>query len=293
MNTKLAFIILNYNTYEDTVLCIESIFRFSGIDPENIKIVIVDNASTDNSANELESKYSENSDIVLLKNAENLGFARGNNVGIRFTLKEYDPEFLVVLNSDTELIQDDFYQKILDEYHKSHFALLGPLVINGKGRCDCSPFLEETLEQAYETLKYLIKKRRRIMTNTNRLCNGLTYFYIKTFHKDKKKVMNIGGDYHKRQLNVVPCGSFLVFSRNAFNYISGFDERTFLYYEEQILFQHLKEHGLITVYTPNICIYHKEGISSVKSNRNTKERKLFENKCSMESLDVLIDVLNK
>lgn len=104
MNTKLAFIILNYNTYEDTVLCIESIFRFSGIDPENIKIVIVDNASTDNSANELESKYSENSDIVLLKNAENLGFARGNNVGIRFTLKEYDPEFLVVLNSDTELM---------------------------------------------------------------------------------------------------------------------------------------------------------------------------------------------
>lgn len=289
MNSKLTFIILNYNTYEDTVLCIESIYRFSGISVDEIKIVIVDNASTDDSVKKLKSNYAENDGIVVLKNNENLGFARGNNVGISYALKEYSPEFIVVLNSDTELIQEDFYQKVLEEYCKSKFALLGPLVINGKGRCDNSPYLEETLEQAYATKKILLRTRRRIITNTTNIHYIIRYFYFSIIKK--KEVMNIHGDYYKRLINVVPCGCFLVFSRDAFNYISGFDERTFLYYEEQILFQHLKKHGLTTVYTPNICIYHKEGSSSSRTNRSSKERKLFENKCSMESLEILIGIL--
>ena len=291
MEIKLAFVILNYNTYDDTVHCIESIHKYSGLRADELKIVIVDNASTDDSVTKLQAKYNNKEEIFIIRNNDNLGFAKGNNVGIAYSLKEYDPEFIVVLNSDTELIQEGFYQRIESEYKKSSFALLGPLVINGKGRCDCSPFLEETIEQAYATRKMQLRNRRRINTNTMNIHKAVRYFYFGIVKK--KEVMNIHGDYHKRQINVVPSGCFLVFSRDAFNYISGFDERTFLYYEEQILFQHLKRFGLKTVYTPDICIYHKEGIASKQTNKTNKEKLLFECNCSLDSLDVLIDLLQE
>lgn len=291
MKIRLAFIILNYNTFEDTVQCVDSIYKYCGLKKGKFRIIIVDNCSPDGSAEKLEDKYSADSDITLLKNDSNMGFARGNNVGIDYALEKYNFEYIVVLNSDTELIQDGFFERIDEEYNKSHFALLGPLVINGAGHCDCSPFLEETLEQALNTKKALLKRRQRIKNNLDYIHNGFVFLYNGIMKKETANPFNIIGDFHKRQLNVVPCGCFLVFSRDTFTFIPGFDERTFLFFEEQILFQQLKRNGLTTVYTPDICIYHKQGASSVKSHRTRKEKLLFENTCSINSLNVLIDIL--
>ena len=86
---KLAFVILNYNTYEETTACIHSIN--DKIDTQDYRIIVVDNASTDNSLERLKETFSCQSGaevpvekIELLCNKENLGFARGNNTGIRY-----------------------------------------------------------------------------------------------------------------------------------------------------------------------------------------------------------------
>ena len=107
---KIVFIILNYNTFQETKDCVLSIE--SKVDTQNYKIVIVDNLSTDDSADKIEKFIEQKNNMILIRNTENLGFAKGNNVGIEYAKRNYKPQFIVVLNSDTELIQNDLVEKL-------------------------------------------------------------------------------------------------------------------------------------------------------------------------------------
>lgn len=279
--TKLAFVILNYGTFEETKECISSIFKY--IDVEEYKIVIVDNGSPDNSLGKLEDEYRkvEKVDIVPIK--ENIGFARGNNVGIRYANDNYDPKFVVVLNSDTEIFQNDFYYKVSEVYEKSHFGVLGPMMLTGNGRCDNSPWKPRTLEQMETQLKK--------MERDYKVCNRMPYLLCRIKNKiseiltNKKDLFHSHGDFWKYQEDVELQGAFLVFSKDIFNYIEGFDSRTFLYYEEQLLCLAVKQANMKTVYVPQIAVYHKDG-SSTKKIKKTKQKMLFLQECNIESLKV-------
>jgi len=87
-------VLVNYNGYEDTIECINSLQYGSYV---NYKIVIVDNGSTDHSIEKL-SHLSGN--VFLIKSSENLGFAGGNNLGVKYAL-DHEAEFIVLLNNDT------------------------------------------------------------------------------------------------------------------------------------------------------------------------------------------------
>lgn len=77
-NIDIAFLILHYITDNDTEICINSIInKCKG---QKYKIIVVDNASPNNSYETLLIKFNNNDDIVFIKNIENLGFARGNNI---------------------------------------------------------------------------------------------------------------------------------------------------------------------------------------------------------------------
>src|SRR3989344_9688954 len=95
---KISIVVLNYNGIIDTLACLTSIEK---LDPQNaiIETIVVDNASTDDTPQKIKKKFPH---ITLLINAENLGFAEGNNVGIRFALKQ-GSDFILVLNNDTVL----------------------------------------------------------------------------------------------------------------------------------------------------------------------------------------------
>ena len=93
----------------------------------------VDNQSKDDSVDKIADFIQERDNTVLICNTENLGFARGNNVGIEYANKNYKPQYLVVLNSDTELMQDNLVEKLDKEYEKTGFALLGPLILTADG----------------------------------------------------------------------------------------------------------------------------------------------------------------
>ena len=70
----IVFVVLHYGAIEETNKCIESIRK--KIDTEYYRIIIIDNCSPDNSYTRLVEQYGEDTDIVLIRNAENLGFAR-------------------------------------------------------------------------------------------------------------------------------------------------------------------------------------------------------------------------
>lgn len=90
----ISIIILNWNRLSDTIECLKSV---SKIDYPDYEIIVVDNGSTDGSPEAIARLFPK---ITLIGNKENLGFAEGNNIGIRRALKN-SSEFILLLNNDT------------------------------------------------------------------------------------------------------------------------------------------------------------------------------------------------
>lgn len=94
MLPKITIVILNWNGKQDTLECLESVVK---IDYDNYQIVVVDNGSTDDSVIMIKEQYPE---VMLIENNANLGYAEGNNVGIRYAVSE-QTDYLLLLNNDT------------------------------------------------------------------------------------------------------------------------------------------------------------------------------------------------
>lgn len=285
---RLAFLILNFGTYEETTDCVSSIVEH--VDTNDYKIVIVDNGSKDDSLNQLQSKYLSDARVDVISTGENLGFARGNNVGIKYINENYSPDFVVVLNSDIELFQDELYARLLTEYKHSHFGVWGPMMIIGSARCDDSPWAPMTLAQAQEQLAVYEKNYKQL--------KHLPYFSYRVVKKissafaRRQKEQRKHEDFWRYQTDVELQGAFLVFSKEMFQHIKGFDPRTFLYYEEQLLYLAVKRTGMKMVYDPRYAVYHKDGVSTKKI-KSSKSKLLFLQYCNIESLKILITEMEK
>lgn len=96
---QVACIIVNWNGWRDTVACLDALQH--GTYP-NLTMIVVDNDSTDNSVSQIRAAHS---DIELLQNEKNLGFAGGNNTGIRYAIA-HGAEYCWLLNNDTEPAPD-------------------------------------------------------------------------------------------------------------------------------------------------------------------------------------------
>jgi GT2 family glycosyltransferase len=102
---RVSIIILNWNSYEVTLDCLLSLRK---IDYPNFEIILVDNGSVDGSPEKLLENVSE---IRLIRNATNLGFAGGCNVGIRNALRR-GTDYLLLLNNDT-IVAPDFLTQLV------------------------------------------------------------------------------------------------------------------------------------------------------------------------------------
>ena len=91
-------IVLNFNHPDITIECLESIKLLSF---EHYSVILVDNASTDNSVDILKKYLQFNKDIHFLTTDENRGYAAGNNVALRYALKQKDMTYCWILNNDT------------------------------------------------------------------------------------------------------------------------------------------------------------------------------------------------
>ena len=103
---RVGIVIINFNQEKDTTACLSSLRE---IDHPNYEIVLVDNASKNNSADRIKQNFPE---ITLIKNRENLGFSEGNNVGIRYLLKK-ETDHVLLLNNDT-IVDRKFLTELVD-----------------------------------------------------------------------------------------------------------------------------------------------------------------------------------
>ena len=103
---KVFVVVLNYNGGHFIKKCLASVFKN---DYPDFEVVVVDNGSKDGSLEMAKSNFSK---AVFIKNEENLGFATGNNIGIRYSLERM-ADYVCLLNNDTE-VEKDFIEKLIE-----------------------------------------------------------------------------------------------------------------------------------------------------------------------------------
>lgn len=263
-----TFVILHYNTLNDTVECVDSILN--NVNYNNYKIIIVDNASPNGSGEKLSQLYKNHTMIKITISKENMGFANGNNIGYRIAKSEYNSDFIILLNNDTKILQEDFLSKINYKYSKVKFDILGPDIISLKDGGHQNPQRKKVMSET--ELKNII--------NATRLRLFLNYLNIEKLIKVILIRLNLIDtptdfvpDFEEKEIeNIQLHGCCLIFSQNYIEKCEGLFSGTFMYLEEDILFFIAKKHNMRTLYYPKIKIYHKED-SSTENTFNTDSSK--------------------
>ena len=117
MNNSLVYIIvLNYNNWQDTLMCLKSLKK---LDYQYHKIILVDNASTDNSCEKINNWQTQNNllNLVFLLSDKNGGYSAGNNIGLRYVLSQSDVSFVWLLNNDVE-VESSSLSYLVNDYNK-------------------------------------------------------------------------------------------------------------------------------------------------------------------------------
>lgn len=124
MKEKISIVLVNYNGRDYNNKCICSILNSTV--KENLQIVVVDNASTDDSLSDLKAHWSQNEQVSIIELEQNYGFSRANNEGIKWSI-ENGIHYFLLLNNDTE-IQPDAIEKMW-EAQKERKSIVVPKVL--------------------------------------------------------------------------------------------------------------------------------------------------------------------
>lgn len=287
---ELIFVVLHYLATRDTIECVDSIIKYT--DTDKYKIIIVDNASPNDSFKKLFELYETNEKVILLHNESNLGFAKGNNVGVRYARQKFNPKYIVLLNNDICLFQRNLFSLIEKAYKDYNFAVLGPMIITKDGRATSNPKGNKILSRN-DAIKAIKEQKKRYK---------LAKFHI---HKITSFPRLVGrtikgamGKYSYEKINIIQKnvklhGSFLVLSQEYMSKFDGLDERTFLYMEEDILFLHLRMNDMLSLYYPEISVFHKEDVSTEVSIGKGRDKVMFTTSNNIESLNVYLTILDQ
>lgn len=267
-----AFIVLNYNNFEDTKVCVESLLKLS---QNSNKIIVVDNASTDDSFVRLKDIFAQEKNVDLIANQENSGFSKGNNIGCRFAIKNYNIDFLCVMNNDTYITDVEFNDKLSAIYTETEFDILAPCVWNVRKNYNQNPFYcPKNISELEREIKNLERGLKILKFGA-----GFYYLYNK-IHKNRVTGKTLSG---------TAC----IFSKNYFQkYDEIFMEKTFMYDEEAFLYQRIINDKLKLVYNNEIVIYHSDAKTTRKIHKSKKAQWRFQGEKILQSNKILLNYLS-
>ena len=269
----MTFVILHYNNIDETMECLDSLEKF------NSNIVVVSNSKDYDNLKMIEKRVSK-----VIINEENIGFAKANNIGCKYAIEHFQPDFLCVINNDVIIEQKDFITQVEKLYKKYKFDILGPKILPEESDY-CNPFYAyKTLDEVRARIKYTEKLIKIYQNKFLRLLLNI-YLKVKAPFRKEKKTTNGSSD----QLNVALHGCALIFSKKYYKkYNDVFYNGTFLFHEEEFLALRAKENNLVMLYSPKIELYHKEGSSLAKKFQKKKyDSLIFRNKEILKSLKLL------
>lgn len=213
---KIFIIILNYNGKDTIKECLTSLFR---VDYPNFEVVVVDNASQDGSF-ELAKNYFPGAHFI--KNENNLGFAAGNNMGIRFALEKI-ADYVFLLNNDAVVFKNTLSEliKITQKKESKKIGIFSPIIFKGDSR---------DIWFAGGKIDWLRMRAEHIMQATN--CELRTVNYV--------------------------TGCAMLIKKEVFKKIGLLDENFFLYYEDADFCWRASREGFKSAIITNAAIKHYE-----------------------------------
>ena len=276
-----AFVILHYRAIETTRKCVESIKALAG----DKHIVIVDNASPNGTGAELAEEFASDALVDVILNPENSGFARGNNLGVKYVCDELDADFTCVLNNDVEIRQVGFRNGIERIYDEHPFDLLGPDILSVFSGIHQSP---KSLHHC--NLESVRRKRAFVERSSNPILLLLSsgeknspaiWRIVQRRNRAKQNI-----DSGMVMENVVLHGSCVIFSRRYLErHPEPFYSKTFMYYEMEILDWLCERENCVVRYDPSISVLHYQYVASKMEYRSIVKRSKFVIRCLLESLD--------
>lgn len=224
MNESVYIILLNYNGAQDTINCIKSI----RLNEPNLsyKIIVVDNLSTDDSVDKL--KNIDN--IILIEAKENGGFAKGNNLGIKYAM-EQGANYILLLNNDTEIEKNSISILLKKAKEDKAAGILGSRIM----------YYEDRDKINYYGGKYNWLKG------------------INTHEKYQENYIDDGTDYKYTEFITGCC---MLIKREVIEKVGLLPEEYFMYFEDADYCMQVMEKGYKLSLCTNSIIYHKVSISS-------------------------------
>ena len=236
---KVFIVILNFNGWQNTIECLNSLSKLEM--PKNIDVesVVVDNASSDNSVREIKAGFPK---LTMIENQANLGFTGGNNEGLRYVLKS-GANFVMLLNNDT-IVDSNLVEKMLEPFEHDTISAVVPKIYFEKG---------------YEFHKNRYKDSEK----------GKVIWYAGgKMDWDNLIGENIGvdevdqGQFDIRMEVELETGCCFMIRSYVLENVGVFDDRYFLYYEDADLSERIKKAGFKIIYEPKAIVWHKNAESS-------------------------------
>ncbi len=235
---ELSIIIVNYNTSELLHKCLNKVYKslsFGKIEKES-EVIVVDNASSDDSVPMAEKNFPE---VIIIKNSKNLGFAKANNQALRQARGKY----ILLLNSDTE-IDKDALTGLLDEIKKKQgVGVVGGKLLNPDGSVQASAGFLPSLSKVFFWMFFI--------DDIPLLCR-----LIKPYHIQDKKF------YQKKADVDWVTGACFMIKREVIETVGYMDENIFMYGEELEWCYRIRKAGFSVIYTPKVCLLHHKGAST-------------------------------
>ena len=219
MMPRVAALVLNFNDAKDTLECVESLERS---DYPELEIVLVDNASEDQSWLKIAEKYPG---ITVLRNKENLGYAGGNNAGARFAIGE-GCDYIFVLNND--VVVEKSAVRLLVEY------------------CLKNPSATIAAPKVY---------RFGTSRTIDSVGTSMDWFRLRPRLGDCG-VEDKGRFPAVLEREIIP-GSALLLSRKLFEVVGFFDEKFFLIHEDADLCLRNRKAGFKNAVVTSTVVHHK------------------------------------
>ena len=275
-----VFVILHYRAAEMTRTCVERIRALNGSN----YIVIVDNASPNGTGELLAEEYAGEDNITVLLNQENAGFARGNNLGIRWVCEHLEADYVVVLNNDVEILQKDFAVRIGEIYEENPFDVLGPDIVSVFSGIHQSP---KSLHGC--TLESVRKKRANVKRSSNPilllLSSGEKNSPAIWRRKQRRERAKQQIDSSVSAEGVVLHGSCVIFAKRYLDtHPEPFYPKTYMYYEMEILEWMCRQEGSVIRYDSSISVLHYQYVASKQEFKSIVRRSKFVIECLLESL---------
>lgn len=258
----LSVIVLSYNTRKLLQQCLTSLI---GSSPSlRVKIIVVDNASVDGSPEMVEQEFPQ---VRLIINQANVGFAKGNNIG----LKEAEGDFVLFLNSDTKVEPGGLKEAVDFMRTDEKIGALSAKTLLASGKID--PDCHRGFPTPWASITYFL---------------GLEKLFPQS---------RLFGQYHQLYLGLdrnheidAGAGAFMMIRREIIKKVGSWDEKYFFYGEDLDFFYRIKQAGYkVMFYAKPLLIHYKGASSGLRKESkgiSTRENRLRVARASVKAMEI-------